>query len=339
MRTRSWLGLWMWLAAVALAGGATVQIQTVHFTGRTNNRPILITPVTAPAIGAGGTNFVVGPSLTVQPTNGVVTTNLVTGYYRLAFDGLAGSLTIWVPDEAGTYNAAALVTNSVAVANTNAPWVSQLVAGSGVSLSPTNGRGSVTVSAVGGEATATNVVWTNNMLSSRVLWVDGARGNDATAQRQDPTRPWATVLAAATNAVEGDVIVVMSGSYIAGSLGTNLVNWVLEGGAELVSDYPVFTLTNAAATISGAGAVTNTADGSVLVLENSTVLLDGVTLGGRIELIGTNNVLTLRDCTVLGPRDWLLGGAGNDVRFFGAESAYICTNTAPSIVGTLGVRR
>jgi len=335
MRTRSWLGLWMWLAAVALAGGATVQIQTVHFTGRTNNRPILITPVTAPAIGAGGTNFVVGPSLTVQPTNGVVTTNLVTGYYRLAFDGLAGSLTIWVPDEAGTYNAAALVTNSVAVGSTNTPWVSQLVAGSGVSLSPTNGRGVVTVSASGGGSAS----WTNNVLTSRVLWVDGVSGDDATAAREDPTRPWATVLAAATNAIEGDTVVVMAGAYLANSIGTNLVNWLLEGGAEIASEYPVFTFTNAIATIAGAGTVTNTAGGSALVLENATLLVEGVTIGGRIELVGTNNVLTLRDCVVLGPRDWLLGAAGNDVRFFGAESAYICTNTAPSIVGTLGVRR
>jgi len=202
-------------------------------------------------------------------------------------------------------------------------------------LSPTNGRGVVTVIASGGGS----VSWTNNVLTSRVLWVDGVSGDDETAAREDPTRPWETVLAAATNAVEGDTVVVMAGAYLADSLGTNLANWLLEGGAEIASEYPVFTFTNAIATIAGAGTVTNTAGGSALVLENATLLVEGVTIGGRIELVGTNNVLTLRDCVVLGPRDWLLGAAGNDVRFFGAESAYICTNTAPSIVGTLGVRR
>jgi len=249
MRTRSWLGLWMWLAAVALAGGATVQIQTVHFTGRTNNRPILITPVTAPAIGAGGTHFVVGPSLTVQPTNGVVTTNLVTGYYRLAFDGLAGSLTIWVPDEAGTYNAAALVTDSVAVGSTNTLGVSQLVAGSGVSLSPTNGRGVVTVSIaadaqIAGMLSASNLVIRGPTLSNKVfglvnngesLWVTGEGGYwmlSVGYRDGDITRVNGTLTADQIILGEGQQDSIMDGgARISGVAMTN--NWVYADGAKI----------------------------------------------------------------------------------------------------------
>lgn len=321
-------GIWcmavVWLGMPAF--GVTVRFALSDFLAQpAANRRVLVAPL-GPTTNASG---VVSADLLrfTTDTNGVFwMSNVVAGYYEAQVQAPPTRSTLLFRFPSGTDTVEA---KDYLVPPAAAP----------LNLGYTRGEVDALIAGAGGEATATNVVWTNNMLSSRVLWVDGARGNDATAQRQDPTRPWATVLAAATNAIEGDTVVVMAGAYLADSLGTNLANWLLEGGAEISSEYPVFTFTNAIATIAGAGTVTNTAGGSVLVLENSTVLLDGVTLGGRIELIGTNNVLTLRDCTVLGPRDWLLGGAGNDVRFFGAESAYICTNTAPSIVGTLGVRR
>jgi len=307
--------------ALAWAAGAqvTVEIPVATFTGRTNTRPVTIAPTQQPFVWVdtnsvpARTNVVWGQAVTVWPTNGVAEARLVPGNYRATFEGVNTAVLFAAPEGTNRVSLADLVSSGL---YTMTNWVGGI-----------SGGGSGTFEG-----------WTNVLLGARLLWVDGVSGNDSTAVRQDPTHAWATPTAAATNAVEGDSIVVMAGSYIADSLGTNLVNWVLESGSEIASDYPCFTFTNATASISGSGAVTNTAGGSVLVCENSTVLVDGITLGGRIELIGTNNVVTLRDCVVDGPRDWLLGEAGNTVRFYGAESAHICTNTQPSLIGTLGVR-
>lgn len=305
------------LAALSGAAQGTLEIQVATFTGRTNNRPVTVAPLQQPFVWVdtnstpARTNVVWGGAVTVYPTNGVAEVRLAPANYRISFEGLNTNVLFAMPQTTGRVSL-------VELSATNLWWMTNLVSGGG-----------------GGTFDG----WTNVLLTARVLWVDGVSGDDGTARREDPTRAWETVSAAATNAVEGDTVVVLAGAYLADGIGTNLVNWVLEGGVEIASEYPVFTLTNATVTISGSGVVTNTAGGSAMVLENATVVVEGVTIGGRIELIGTNNVLTLRDCVVQGPRDWLLGGEGNDVRFFGAESAYICTNTAPSIVGTLGVRR
>jgi hypothetical protein len=99
-----------------------------------------------------GNSLITGPTMTV-PVGG--STNLLPGDYSFLIDTLPRGLK-WttpvrfsVPNDSQTYYVSQLVTN-LPIASGHAPFVTSIIAGSNVVISPTNGRGNVTISAMGG---------------------------------------------------------------------------------------------------------------------------------------------------------------------------------------------
>jgi hypothetical protein len=67
----------------------------------------------------------------------------------------------------------------------------------------------------------------------KLLWVDAARGDDATAQRGRRELPFKTCGLAKTLAQAGDTIIVLPGVYNENDLAKNGVNWHFENGASI----------------------------------------------------------------------------------------------------------
>ncbi len=105
-------------------------------------------------------------------------TNFVAGVYRVEHQGTYGATTNFFsfPDTNGTINAVDWLTNAVAVVGLTNVFVTQIVAGNNVTVSPSNGRGIVTVnSSGGGSGSDTNRIanlngrGTNTFLTNAVL--------------------------------------------------------------------------------------------------------------------------------------------------------------------------
>lgn len=130
---------------------------------------------------ANGTYMVTGQSKTYTPSSGIITiTNLEAARYEVDQSGLKWFIN--VPADSSTYYASALSTN-ISTVSSNPPYVISLAAGTGVSLSPTNGRGVVTISSTGGSDTvgdisaATLPVYSEN---TNELWLSGFTTVDVT---------------------------------------------------------------------------------------------------------------------------------------------------------------
>ena len=101
MKTRLYLLVSLVLGPWSLVHSATIQFPLESLTGTATARKIVITPVNS--VSQVGTNIALGGSLTLPATSTMPETNLVTGKYTVAFDGLTGTLTLNVPDTNATY--------------------------------------------------------------------------------------------------------------------------------------------------------------------------------------------------------------------------------------------
>jgi hypothetical protein len=90
----------------ASAGPATVIFPLLTMTGSAQTRSLGLAPIINPV--KNGTNIIWGPALTATPTNGLATTHLEPNGYTVTMNGSKGALTIYVPTDGGTYNAASL---------------------------------------------------------------------------------------------------------------------------------------------------------------------------------------------------------------------------------------
>ncbi len=72
-----------------------VTLNTINLYGAGANATVTFTP--AQQIGVSYPNYVLGAPVSVTPTNGSVTTNLLEGIYTIGFSGLAGSRRVYVP--------------------------------------------------------------------------------------------------------------------------------------------------------------------------------------------------------------------------------------------------
>ncbi len=99
-----------------------------------------------------------------------------------------------------------------------------LAAGSNVTLNATSGV--VTIHATGGGSGSGSVPLTNS------VWV-AKNGSDSTGARGDPSKAYLTLRGAWTNAVSGDTIFVMPGTYDERNLLKNGVNWHFFEGAKV----------------------------------------------------------------------------------------------------------
>ncbi|MEN6533031.1 MAG: hypothetical protein ABFD89_05170 [Bryobacteraceae bacterium] len=88
-------------------GPAMVVFPLLTFRGAAQNKPITITALTNNPM-RNGTNIVWGAPVEVYPTNGLASKPLEPTGYRVRMGNVPGSMTIWVPTDGGTYNAAAL---------------------------------------------------------------------------------------------------------------------------------------------------------------------------------------------------------------------------------------
>ena len=77
-------------------------------------------------------------------------------------------------------------------------------------------------------------IWSNEIPTGNLLWVDGVNGNDSLAVRGRLTVQFKTLAAAKNAAVAGDTIIVMPGTYvISDNLAKNNVHWHFIQGAKM----------------------------------------------------------------------------------------------------------
>lgn len=153
-------------------GTATVVISLAHFRGVPNNHPVTIHMRDQPE--GLGTNLVFGPDIIGRPTNGVARVELYPGNYALLLDGIDRPLLFSIWTNGGTWDISQIITNGLSAALSDPPQVMQLIAGSGIGLSPTNGKGRVRVS-VEGAATLDTLSVTNGDFNAMTVGNGGIR--------------------------------------------------------------------------------------------------------------------------------------------------------------------
>lgn len=106
-----------------------------------------------------GTNVVTGQPVSKMPTNGIAVLDLVPDGYTITVDGINSSFHINVTNFNGTLNATDISDRGLTIYSgiIPLPGVSQIIAGNNITVSPSNGKGVVTVNSTGGSGgSATN---------------------------------------------------------------------------------------------------------------------------------------------------------------------------------------
>jgi len=127
---------------------AVVNFYFTNFSATTPTNGILqIIPTNGPIVNHPW--LIIGHPVRVRMTNGFASTNILTGNYLLGVPPFMWSrpLMFSVPDSTNSYNITELLATGFSANITNTPFVSQVVAGTGIAVSPTSGRGVVTVTA------------------------------------------------------------------------------------------------------------------------------------------------------------------------------------------------
>lgn len=152
--------------------------------------------------------------------------------------------------------------------------------------------------------TSTSVVFAaSGAPTANSVWVSKS-GVDSTGARGSLTTPFLTLTAAKTNAVSGDTIFVLPGTYAEQDLLKDGVNWHFFNGAVVTNTSVSLAIfqDNAGAltsTISGDGQFTG--DGSylsVVIANASTVKIRGKIAGGNPTIQADNGTLTIDDSEI-----------------------------------------
>jgi hypothetical protein len=155
------------------------------------------------------------------------------------------------------------------------------------------------IASSGGGVPLTNTVWV------------AKNGSDSTGARGDPSKAFLTLRGAWTNAVSGDTIFVMPGTYDENNLLKNEVNWhgfgasvIFTGGSGAIWDDDVSSI-NATSVIEGFDTLENQSGDAVLqIFNNSNVRIQARTISspfGYAVMVGgsgTNTVCTIEDSIV-----------------------------------------
>lgn len=152
--------------------GDTLTIITTNSIGQPDTSTIHVLPISTP-INANGSFFITGVGWLMFPdTNGVsVQTNVQKGNYMAtnSSGGLGQGILFALPGNGQSYNAAQ---PGIAISGFNifnfSPGVQLLVAGTGISVSPSNGMGTVTITGTNSPF-ATNSSWSTNLASGGTL--------------------------------------------------------------------------------------------------------------------------------------------------------------------------
>jgi len=148
-------------ASVCVSGNVSAQTSVLfplaQMTGTTNDTTITVRPINNPVNFRSQIYWLPPAGIQLRTTNGSATTNLIPNDYTVTIAGVPGSWRISVSDTNITLNAAEIGNLTTYTFTNSVPGVLQLIAGDNISLSPTDGKGVVTVSASGGGGgTATN---------------------------------------------------------------------------------------------------------------------------------------------------------------------------------------
>lgn len=128
-----------------------------QMTGTTNDTIITIKPVNNPVKFHSQIYWLPTAGIPLQTVNGSATTNLIPNDYDVTIKGVPGSWKISVNDTNVTLNAAEIGNLTTYLFTDNAGVVKQIIAGNNVTVSPSNGKGVVTVNSTGGSGgSATN---------------------------------------------------------------------------------------------------------------------------------------------------------------------------------------
>jgi len=119
-------------------------------TGTTNDTTITVRPVNNPVNFNNQVYWLPPAGIQLKTVNGSTTTNLIPNDYTVTIAGVPGSWRISVSDTNVALNAALIGNLTTYTFNAAPPFVQQLLAGPNITLSPTNGKGVVTVSSSGG---------------------------------------------------------------------------------------------------------------------------------------------------------------------------------------------
>lgn len=132
---------------------STINFRLTNWDSSLTTNPVKVTQLSPPVLN--GSAVVVGLPQWFTPVNGVATANgMLAGLYQLEIEGYTFATPVFfnVPNDSNLYEVTALITQGVYTPVGGAlPFVSQIVAGPGIGISPSNGAGAVTVS------TGTNV--------------------------------------------------------------------------------------------------------------------------------------------------------------------------------------
>jgi hypothetical protein len=173
-------------------------------------------------------------------------------------------------------------------------------------------------------------------LRQSLIWVDPT-GSDASGQREDPSRPFASPAAAQAAAELGDTIVVMPGWYAATNLGADYVHWYLQQGATLnAGTNLVFNLNDATCWILGSGAVTNESITLPALMANSSTLVLGGTWLGTFLISGGCQV-EFRDATLHNADGFWLSGTADDTVTFSRSTSLVYPVSDVTLRGALTV--
>ena len=176
----------------------------------------------------------------------------------------------------------------------------------------------------------------SQLFTGNMLWVDAVFGNDATAVRQDESRPYLTLDAAIASALPGDTIVVRPGTYFpTTNLAKESVAWNFYENTRVIasSAFDLFDTTGITtrflvggyAYIShfGAGAIFNLAHGS-----NAQVVIEVNKLENGINNTAIHAVTASSGTTTLIVRD--------SVRSFGVSGHSISIGGTAFVNATIG---
>jgi hypothetical protein len=137
-------------APLRLIGQTAVLFPLAQMTGTTNDTTITVRPVNNPVNFNNQVYWLPPAGIQLKTVNGSTTTNLIPNDYTVTIAGVPGSWRISVSDTNVTLNAALIGNLTTYTFNAAPPFVQQLLAGPNITLSPTNGKGVVTVSSSGG---------------------------------------------------------------------------------------------------------------------------------------------------------------------------------------------
>lgn len=152
----------LFLSALALnlPAQTAVWFPLTQMTGTTNDTTITVKAVNNPVKWNHTISWFPSAGIQLRTTNGSATTNLIPNDYNITIAGIPGSWKISVNDTNVTLNAADIGDLTTYTFTDLFAYVRKIIGGTGITVTPSSGEGTVTLNVVGGGGSATNAFTT-----------------------------------------------------------------------------------------------------------------------------------------------------------------------------------